>query len=115
MPPISRQTGGLHDIRVFIRDHAGRYLARGSADWFFTEDRSRAAVFFSISDRVAEQIELIGRTERLMLQEEPVPLGEIYEVCDRCKELIIPFMMHFDGTHFLCPDCRSHSRPQPSA
>ena len=114
MPLISRHAGGLQDIRVFIRDRAGRYLSRGTMDWFFTEDRSRAAVFFSLSDRVAEQIALIGKTQGISLAEDPVPLAEIYEVCDRCKELIMPFMMHFDGKHFFCPDCRRLSRPRHS-
>jgi hypothetical protein len=116
MPLRSRQTGSLQDIRVYIRDRGGRYLSRGSTDWVFTEDRSRAAVFYYLSDRVAEQIEMIRKTQGSVLGEEPVPLDEIYEVCDRCKELVVPFLIHFDGTRFLCSDCRSRvrSRPRPA-
>jgi hypothetical protein len=112
MPVISRKAASLQDIRVFVRDPRGRYLARGSADWFFTEDRAQAAVFYSLSDRVAEQIERIRKTQGVSLGEEPVPLNDIYEVCDRCKEFIMPFMIHFDGKRFLCSDCLSLLRPR---
>jgi formylmethanofuran dehydrogenase subunit E len=38
-----------------------------------------------------------------------VPPEEIYETCDRCKELFMPFMTFFDGKQFLCADCRSRA------
>ena len=92
MPPTSRQLGDYQDFRVFIRDREGHYLAQGMQGWYFTDDRSRAAVFHYFSDRVAEQLERIGSVQGVHLKEEPVPLHEIYEICDRCKEMAIPFI-----------------------
>ena len=50
---------------------------------------------------------MIGTTHGIALTAEPVPPEEIYETCDRCKDLFMPFMTFFDGKRFLCPDCRS--------
>ncbi len=94
------------DIKVFIHNTAGQYLAGGATELFFTNDRSLALVLDYRSDRVPEQLELIRRTHGITLVADPVPLEEIYETCDRCKDLFIPFMTFFDGQRFLCPDCR---------
>jgi len=113
MPRRSAKPNEPPDIRVFIRDARGKYLAQDTFGLFFTEDRSAALVFSYRSDSVAEQLELIGARHGLALAAEPVPPEEIYESCDRCRELFMPFMVFFDGRQFLCPDCRkpgsSHS------
>ncbi len=112
MASIFAQTGDYQDFRVYIRDREGRYLARSSQGWGFTDDRSRAAVFLYVADQVAEQIARIGALQGLVLKEEPVPLHEIYETCDRCKEMAMPFMIHFEGNRFLCADCLRLIRPR---
>ncbi len=94
------------DIKVFIHNTAGQYLAGGSTELFFTNDRSLALVLDYRADRVPEQLELIQKTHGITLVVDPVPLEDIYEMCDRCKDLFVPFMTFFDGKHFLCPDCR---------
>jgi recombinational DNA repair protein (RecF pathway) len=114
MPPFSYKASKQQDIRVFIRDHAGRYLSRrGLTDWQFVQDRNAAVIFFYLTDRVAEQIERLRIMEGITLYEEPVPLAEIYEICDRCKEFIPPFLIHFDGRRFLCSECLSKVRHRP--
>ena len=97
------------DVKVLILSADGLFLTGGGADWTFTGDRSRAAVFSYTADRVAEQLEKIRLTQGIILQAVPVPLEEIYETCDRCKELFTPMMTFFDGKHFICPDCRGRA------
>ncbi len=94
------------DLKVFIRNPRGKYLAQDANGLFFTEDRSAALVFNYRSDSVPEQLEAIATTHGIALTADPVPLGEIYETCDRCKDLFMPSMTFFDGKRFLCPDCR---------
>jgi hypothetical protein len=31
---------------------------------------------------------------------------EIYETCDQCERLVIPWGAFFDGKQFLCHECR---------
>ena len=94
------------DIKVFIRNARGKYLAQNANGLFLTEDRSVAMIFSYRSDRVPEQLEMIQQTHGIALAAEPVPAEEIYETCDRCKDLFMPFMTYFDGKQFLCADCR---------
>jgi hypothetical protein len=107
MPRRNDRPNELLDIKVFIRNTQGKYLAQDANGLFFTEDRSAALVFNYQSDSVSEQLSLIGKTHGIALTAEPVPPEEIYETCDRCKDLFMPFMTFFDGKRFLCPDCRS--------
>jgi hypothetical protein len=95
------------DIKVFIRSAQGKYLAEDNNGLFFTENRSAAIILNYRADHVVEQLELISQTQGIALAADPVPPEEIYETCDRCKELFMPFMTFFDGTQFLCADCRS--------
>jgi len=95
---------------VFIRDAHGRYLAQDANGLFFTEDRFVAIVLNFQGDHVPKQIEAIRQAHGIELVADPVPLEEIYEMCDQCRELFIPFMTFFDGKRFLCPDCRKRPR-----
>ena len=94
------------DIKVFIRNAHGKYLAQDDNGLFFTEDRSAAMVFDYRGDSVPEQLETIQKVHGIALAADPVPLEEIYETCDRCKDLFMPFMTYFDGKQFLCPECK---------
>ena len=100
------------DIKVFIRDARGKYLAQDANGLFLTEDRSVAMIFNYRSDHVPEQLELILKTHGIALAADPVPAEEIYETCDRCKDLFMPFMTYFDGKQFLCADCRRRASPR---
>lgn len=95
------------DIKVMLRNVHGKYLARDEHGLFFAEDRAKAAVFDFKGDRIQEQLENLERTQGITLQVDPVPPEEIYETCDRCKELFMPFMTFYDGKRFLCADCKS--------
>jgi hypothetical protein len=107
VPRLIDKFDSLPDLRVMIRNADGNYLANDANGLFFTNDRSRAALFNFQADRVQEQIEIIRRTEGMVLVAEPVPPEEIYETCDKCKELFMPSMTFFDGNRFLCADCRT--------
>jgi hypothetical protein len=106
MPATSDKSNVSPEIKVFIRDAHGKYLAQDANGLFFTEDRSVAIVLNFQGDRVLQQLEAIREAHGIDLVADPVPLDEIYEMCDRCRELFIPFMTFFDGKRFLCPDCR---------
>ena len=97
------------DIKVFVRDKRGKYLAQDGNGLFFSEDRSAAMVFNYQGDAVAEQLETLAGAHGIALAAEPVPPEEIYETCDRCKDLFMPSMTFFDGKQFICPDCRRRS------
>ena len=106
MPAYSDILSELSDVRVLIVNAHGKYLAQDAHGVFFTEDRSSAVVLKYYSDRVPEQLEHIRKQQGIALQAVPVPPADIYESCDRCKELFMPSMTFFDGKSFLCPDCR---------
>ena len=106
MPRRSDKANEPPDIKVFIRNPRGKYLAQDTNGLFFTEDRTAALIFNYRADAVPEQLEMIGRTHGITLAAEPVPPEEIYEKCDGCNDFFMPFMTFFDGKLFLCPDCR---------
>jgi hypothetical protein len=106
MPPKSHKPSEPPDIKVFIRNTRGQYLAQDANGLFFTETRSAALILNYRTDRVPEQIDMIGKTHGISLTADPVPPEEVYERCDRCKDLFMPFMIFFDGKQFLCADCR---------
>ena len=106
MPRSSHRPSQPPDIKVFIRDARGKYLAQDANGLFFTEDRSAAMVFNYRADGVPEQLDTIQKNHGIALAADPVPPQEIYETCDRCRDLFMPFMTYFDGNQFLCPDCR---------
>jgi hypothetical protein len=102
------------DIKVFIRNSSGKYLAQDDNGLFFTEDRLAALIFDYRGDSVPEQLETIQRVHGMALTADPVPPEEIYETCDRCKELFMPFMTFFDGKQFLCAECRKRASRRPA-
>jgi hypothetical protein len=106
MPRIGHRRNDPTDVKVFILNPEGNYLTAAPDGLRFTPDRSRALIFDFRADQVAEQLREIQTVHGLVLRAEPVPLAEIYETCDRCKELFMPFMTFFDGKRFLCADCR---------
>ncbi len=112
MPRKSPRPNAPPDIKVFIRNAGGKYLSRDMNGLFFTEDRSAALIFDYQADAVPDQLELIAKTRGIALSADPVPPEEIYETCDRCKELFMPFMTFFDGKQFLCAECRRRLAPR---
>lgn len=111
MSGYSDKANQVPDIKVFIRNPQGKYLAQDAHGLFFTDERSAAIVLNYRGDRVSEQLETIQRSNGVVLAADPVPPEEIYETCDRCKELFMPFMTFFDGERFLCADCRRLVKP----
>ena len=106
MPPKSHKPSEPPDIKVFIRNTRGQYLAQDANGLYFTETRSAALILNYRADGVPDQLEMIEKTHGIELAADPVPPQEIYETCDRCKDLFMPFMTFFDGKTFLCFDCR---------
>ncbi len=94
-----------------VRNAYGRYLAQDVGGLFFTDDSTRAVILDLKGDEVEEQLKTIREAAGVVLVADPVPLEEIYENCDRCKDLFMPFMIVFDGKRFLCPDCLTGRRP----
>jgi hypothetical protein len=111
MPGSIEKLKKMPDFKVFVRTAQGKYLAQDANGLFFTEDRSVAIVLNYEADQVPKQLEAIQNTHGVELAADPVPLDEIYESCDRCKELFMPCMTFYDGRRFLCPDCRKSAAP----
>ncbi len=107
MPSFSNKFIEAPDIKVFIRNEKGLYLAEDQNGLFFTNDRSRALILNYRADEVARQLSDVEDTMGVTLVTDPVPLEEIYEICDQCKDLFTPNMITFDGKRFLCSDCRT--------
>ncbi len=103
MPRSSDKPNEPPDIKVFIRNARGKYLAQDANGLFFTEDRSAALVFNYRADSVPEQLSKIGKTHGIALTADPVPPEEIYETCDRCKDLFMPFMTFLTGSGSFAP------------
>ncbi len=105
----------LSDFRVVIRNPAGQYLTDDATRLFFTDDRTQATVFHYRGDNVQEQIEAILQKQGVALVADPVPPEDIYETCERCQELFMPYMIFYDGKQFLCAECRAATRrPRPT-
>jgi hypothetical protein len=103
------------EIKVFIRDAHGKYLAQDDNGLFFSQDRTSALVLSYQGDDVPGQLEAIRKAQGIELIADPVPLDEIYEICDQCGEFFVPFMTYFDGQRFLCVDCRRLGSPKPAS
>ena len=101
------------DFKVFIRNAQGHYLAQDDHGLFFTNDRTSAVILDYRDDQVESQLEMIRKVHGVALVSDPVPAEEIYETCDRCRELFLPIMTFFDGKQFLCPDCRTNRKDRP--
>ena len=106
MPEHKKKTADIPDIKVFIRNVRGQYLAGAGDRGYFTDERSEAIIVNYRTDRVPEQIEMIRKTQGIFLVADPVPLEEIYEKCDNCGELFSPLMTFFNGNRFICQDCQ---------
>jgi hypothetical protein len=92
-------------MKVRIRNQEGQYLAGGSANLGFCADCTKAIVFDYVGHQVAEQLEVIRRTQGLALEAEEVDPREVLERCDKCRKFVSPFGITFDGTRFLCSEC----------
>jgi hypothetical protein len=92
-------------MKVRIRNHEGKYLAGGSVDLGFSDDSSEAIVFDYSAHHIAEQLEVILKTQGLALEVEEVDPREILETCDNCARMASPFSIVYDGRQFLCMDC----------
>ena len=113
MPGHSHKPSEAADFKVFLCNSRGMYLAQDDNGLFFSNDRSAAIILNFRADNVAAQLESLRQTHGVHLTADPVPIGEIYETCDRCKELFMPWMTYFDGKHFLCGDCRKLAARRP--
>ncbi len=101
-------------IRVLIQNEAGEYLTGGPTDWHFTNDRERATVFDYLRDAVPEQLDSIRRTQNRDWKAVRLDPREVYEVCDRCGCRMMAMTVFFDGTQYLCQECRKTSEAAPA-
>jgi hypothetical protein len=118
MAELSDKLNEYPELKVMVRNAQGKYLAQDPNGLFFTDDRALAVVLRYQADHVPEQLESIRRTYGVALVADPVPLEEIYEKCDQCHDWFMPYMLFFDGSQFLCADCKArkahHKAPGPA-
>jgi hypothetical protein len=96
----------IEDIKVRIRNADGNYLTGDSVRCCFTADCAKALLFDYLGDGIEQKLELIARTQGLILKAVPVEAKEFLEICDHCQRLIAPSQAFFDGYVFLCRACR---------
>ena len=99
-------------MKVRIRNHEGHYLAGAASKLGFSADSTQALVFDYLGHNVAEQLEIIRRTQGLALEIEEVEPKEVLEKCDVCSRMFSPFSIIYNGRHFLCSDCEGHEPPR---
>ena len=103
---MMRSMNDREAVKVFIVNDDGQYLAGTATEWEFTDDRSKAAVFDYLGDRVAERIELVRKVHGRVWIAVRLDPREVYEFCDRCGRRMRASRTFFDGQQFLCADCR---------
>jgi hypothetical protein len=96
---------GDENLKVRIRNAEGKYLIGEARNLGFTDDPLKALVFDYHRHKVAGQLEILTKTSGIVLETEPIDPEEIYETCDGCKRLGMPFDLVFDGEKFHCRDC----------
>ncbi len=111
MGPCAPTTNKSPVIKVLIRSLDCEYLAGSKGRWGLTRDRSKAAAFDYLRDRVDEQLQTLRREQGLVLVAEAADPRDAYESCDRCARRGVPLNMQFDGKRFLCPHCAESPRP----
>ena len=99
----------FRDIKVVVRSPDGHYLTGGPTEWGFTDNLADAAVFSYLAHGIEAQLEQIRRSQGFALEAVHVASHDLCESCDRCKEIVLPSIVFFDGKQFLCPDCRAKS------
>jgi hypothetical protein len=105
--PPHRMTGpDNNDRKVLLRTPDGMYLSRGSDDLRLSNDVYSAVVCDYLKDQVEEKLSLLQRVHGLVLQAVPLNWEDIYETCDRCRQMVVPLRVFFDGKQFLCEECR---------
>ena len=96
---------GDENLKVRIRNAEGKYLSGEARNLEFTDDPVKALAFDYYRQEVVERLEILKRTSGIVLQAEAIDPGEIYEACDECNRLVMPFDLVFDGVKFRCQDC----------
>ena len=100
-----------HAIKVVLRSLDGRYLAGHRGAWTFVSERPEAHVFDYVADRIPEQLEALEYQHGLVLTAVALDPRDRYEVCDRCGHHMMSLSAFFDGSQYLCPDCREKPSP----
>ncbi|HWW01649.1 MAG TPA: hypothetical protein VNZ64_18265 [Candidatus Acidoferrum sp.] len=93
-------------IKVVLRNLDGQYLAGHQGAWTFADEGKDARVFDYVADRIPEQLETLECQHGLVLIAVAVDPRDRYEVCDRCGQHVMSLKTFFDGTQYLCPECR---------
>jgi hypothetical protein len=98
---------GFRDIKVRLRNSQGRYLCVGMGAWAFSPDCARALIMDYLRDGVQQYIRMIAEGGGPRLKPVALDPREFLERCDRCQKPLEAMEAFFDGTVFLCPQCRA--------
>jgi hypothetical protein len=96
----------LRDVKVVLRTAEGNYLAGEPGAWEFSGDIANAAVFNYLADDIEAQIQSVIESQGITLEAVHVASRDVHETCDRCEDVVMPAQAYFNGSQFLCPDCR---------
>jgi hypothetical protein len=94
------------DYKVVLRTADGLYLTGSQGNLMLSNDVYGAVVFDYRADSIAAMVTRLERLHGLVLTAVPLNPDEIFETCDRCRQMSIPLLLVFDGKQFLCERCR---------
>ncbi len=97
---------GAGSSKVVIRTTEGRYLGGDVNSLRLVNDIYGAVLLDPAEIQMEETLLELRNVTGLVFEALPLKLEEVFETCDGCGQMVIPFMAFFDGKKFLCPDCR---------
>jgi hypothetical protein len=101
-------------IKVFLRNLVGEYMSREGKDWSFTTDKSKAYIFDYEADGVADKLVMAWRDFGAVWVAVQVDQKDDGETCDVCARKVRYTDVLFDGTRFVCANCRNDNLSLPS-
>jgi hypothetical protein len=99
--------------KLVVRTPDGMYLSRGQQGLSFVNDIYGAVLLDPQEVEVEELLLKLRTLTGVLFEAVPLVMEEVFETCDQCAQLVIPLRVYFDGTVFLCPDCRKRRAQQP--
>ncbi len=102
-------------MKVLVQRLNNGYLAHEGEGWGLTPDWSKATLFEYPKPGFVEQLRGLPDALGAIFVMVPVDALNFFEMCDRCGRLVRPLKAFFDGTQFLCPDCRTKVRGAESS
>jgi hypothetical protein len=98
---------GAGSTKVVIRTTQGRYLGGDVNSLRLVNDIYGAVLLDPAEVQMEETLLELQNVTGLVFEAMPLKMEEVFETCDGCGQMAVPFTVFFDGRKFLCLDCRA--------